>query len=102
MLLSMSVPIYPVDRGVEVRLIQALMEFDAELDTRGYLCPLPVLKVRKRLQGLPSGSVLRLVADDPAAVVDVPHFCRESGHEFLGVETDGDASVYLIRKCAKT
>jgi len=87
---------------VGVRLVQVSMEFDAELDTRGYLCPLPVLKVRKRLHGLPSGSVLRLVADDPAAVVDVPHFCVESGHKLLGVEMDGNASVYLIRKCART
>lgn len=76
------------------------MRFDVDLDTRGFLCPLPVLKARKRLQGMPEGSVLRLVADDPAAVVDVPHFCGESGHELLVAESDGDATVYLIRRCA--
>ena len=74
------------------------MQIDLELDTRGYLCPLPVLKARRRLQGMPDGSILRLVADDPAAVVDVPHFCDESGHEFLGMEPDGSARAYLIRK----
>ncbi len=43
-------------------------------------------------------SLLRLVADDPAAVVDVPHFCEETGHELVGSEPEGDAVAYLIRK----
>lgn len=37
---------------------------DAELDARGLLCPLPVLKTRKRLEPLAPGAVLRVVADD--------------------------------------
>ena len=75
------------------------MRFDVELDTRGYLCPLPVLKARKRLQAMAEGSVLRLVADDPAAAVDVPHFCNENGHEFLNAEPEGQSMAYFIRKC---
>ncbi len=71
----------------------------AELDARGLLCPLPVLKARKRLGALAPGAVLRLVADDPAAVVDVPHFCAEAGHALLSEEPgDGRARVWLIRK----
>lgn len=50
------------------------------LDALGLLCPLPVLKIRKRLQGLPPGAVLEVLADDPAAAVDIPHFCHEAGH----------------------
>ncbi|MGB3555455.1 MAG: sulfurtransferase TusA family protein [Jannaschia sp.] len=65
-----------------------------EVDARGLLCPLPVLRLRKRMQGLPSGTILRLLADDPAAHVDVPHFCAEAGHAFLGV----DGSAFSIRK----
>ncbi len=74
------------------------MEYDAELDARGLLCPLPVLKARKRLEPLASGQVLRVVADDPAAIVDVPHFCAEAGHELVGQADEADAQVYLIRK----
>ncbi|MEM7683948.1 MAG: sulfurtransferase TusA family protein [Pseudomonadota bacterium] len=58
-----------------------------ELDTRGLLCPLPVLKARKRLLSLPGGARLRVIADDPAARVDVPHFCAEQGHT-LADQTD--------------
>ncbi|WP_299816356.1 sulfurtransferase TusA family protein [uncultured Jannaschia sp.] len=57
-----------------------------EVDALGLLCPLPVLRLRKRMQPLPPGAEVHLLADDPAALVDVPHFCAEGGHEFLGVE----------------
>ncbi|WP_333714861.1 sulfurtransferase TusA family protein [Yoonia sp.] len=74
------------------------MEFDADLDAKGLLCPLPVLKARKRLQALASGQVLRVEADDPAAVIDMPHFCAEAGHALALTEDQGSAQVYYIRK----
>ena len=74
------------------------MTYDADLDAKGLLCPLPVLKARKRLQALTSGQVLRMVADDPAAIVDVPHFCTESGHALVDVTDSADGQIYLIRK----
>jgi tRNA 2-thiouridine synthesizing protein A len=75
------------------------MDWDAEIDATGLLCPLPVLRARKRLAGLEPGAVLRLVADDPAAVVDVPHFCAEQGHGLVG-EADLGAGrrAWLIRR----
>ncbi|OWU80026.1 preprotein translocase subunit TatB [Loktanella sp. 22II-4b] len=74
------------------------MEWTQELDARGLLCPLPVLKARKRLGALAPGDVLKMVADDPAAIVDVPHFCAEAGHELVATEEEGAARAYLIRK----
>ena len=74
------------------------MDHDAELDALGLLCPLPVLKARKRLQALSTGQVLRVLADDPAALIDMPHFCTEAGHELVSM-TDSDAhQIYLLRK----
>ncbi len=74
------------------------MDHDHDLDARGLLCPLPVLKAAKRLRALAPGDVLRLVTDDPAAVVDVPHYCAESGNAYLGLEEEGGAQVHFIRK----
>ena len=71
---------------------------DEELDARGLLCPLPVLKAAKRMRSMAPGGVLRLLADDPAAVVDVPHFCAEGGHELLRAAQDDGAQIYLIRR----
>ena len=74
------------------------MEFDDELDATGLLCPLPVLRARKRLRAMSVGQVLRMTADDPAAVIDVPHFCAEQGHELVMAQTDLSPQVYGIRK----
>ncbi|WP_071795695.1 sulfurtransferase TusA family protein [Natronohydrobacter thiooxidans] len=74
------------------------MQADVELDAIGLLCPLPVLKARKRLKSMAPGQVLCLLASDPAAVVDVPHFCAESGHTLLDSETRGTATAYYIRR----
>lgn len=69
-----------------------------ELDAIGLLCPLPVLKARKRLQPLAMGDTLEMRADDPAAIVDVPHFCAEAGHELVEMRDDGATQIYVIRK----
>ena len=69
-----------------------------ELDAIGQLCPLPVLKARKRLSALAAGDELHVMADDPAAVVDMPHFCAEAGHELVEMSDAGAHQVYVIRK----
>ena len=69
-----------------------------DLDATGLLCPLPVLKARKRLQSIAVGQQLRMRADDPAAVIDVPHFCSEAGHRLVEATQDGDVQIYLIEK----
>ena len=69
-----------------------------DLDATGLLCPLPVLKARKRLQALQRGDLLRLRTDDPAALIDVPHFCAEAGHAIVETVQDLDVHIYLIRK----
>ncbi|MFO0991094.1 MAG: sulfurtransferase TusA family protein [Hyphomicrobiales bacterium] len=71
---------------------------EIELDTRGLLCPLPVLKARKRLLAMQSGAVLRLLATDPMAVIDVPNFCREAGHALLSSETSDGHHQFRIRR----
>jgi tRNA 2-thiouridine synthesizing protein A len=54
------------------------------LDTRGLRCPLPVRRAREHLKTLPPGAVLEIVGDDPLIVVDVPAFCAQEGHAYLG------------------
>ena len=68
------------------------------LDAIGLLCPLPVLKLSKRLKSLDVGDVLELHADDPAALVDVPFFCNEAGHEFLSSDEVDGIQVYRVKK----
>ena len=42
------------------------------LDCRGKRCPLPVIALARAVPEVPVGEVVRVVADDPAAAVDIP------------------------------
>lgn len=53
------------------------------LDCRGQRCPLPVIALAKRLPDLPAGTVLRVLADDPAADNDIRAWCRMRGQELV-------------------
>ena len=75
-----------------------MSETPERIDARGLRCPLPVLKARKRLKALAPGAVLELLADDPAAVVDVPHFCNEQGHTLLSQASEDGALLFTLRK----
>ncbi|HEX5042991.1 MAG TPA: sulfurtransferase TusA family protein [Candidatus Polarisedimenticolaceae bacterium] len=66
------------------------------LDTRGLRCPLPVRLARERLRGLPPGTVLEITGDDPLMVLDVPAFCAQEGHAYLGRRED-PAGVFHLR-----
>ena len=68
------------------------------LDLSGLLCPLPVLKARKRLEAMSSGDVLKVIATDPMSAIDMPHFCSEQGHTLLEQSEDGGALIFRIRR----
>ena len=89
-----------MDRLKHHRYVRIMTDQSETLDALGLLCPLPVLKARKRLKSMDPGAILLVLADDPAAVVDVPHFCNEAGHEFLGFEEQSGHQAYRIRKNA--
>ncbi len=74
------------------------MIHDEDLDATGLLCPMPVLKARKRLIALKKGQVLRVLTDDPAAAVDMPHFCAEQGHTLMSQDLNAVPQLFLIRK----
>ncbi|GAB4259585.1 MAG: sulfurtransferase TusA family protein [Pararhodobacter sp.] len=71
---------------------------DAEVDARDLLCPLPVLRARKRLMTMSPGQVLRVLATDAASIVDMPHFCAQAGHAYLGGSDEAGVIVHLIRR----
>jgi tRNA 2-thiouridine synthesizing protein A len=59
---------------------------------------MPVLKTRKVLVALPPGALLRVTASDPAARIDMAHFCATTGHTLLSVDEAEGALTFLIRK----
>ncbi|HEX7884691.1 MAG TPA: sulfurtransferase TusA family protein [Phenylobacterium sp.] len=75
------------------------MAFDEILvDARGHRCPVPTLRLRRALDAAPAGGRVRLLADDPLARIDVPHFAAQAGAQVLEqLEMDGSLS-FLVAK----
>ena len=63
---------------------------DATVEARGVLCPVPIIRLARAASSLPSGSLIELLTDDPAAEYDVPAWCRLRGHELVTTETLDD------------
>lgn len=75
-----------------------VFRMDDIVDTRGLKCPLPVLKLGKVLRSLPVGAHVTIWADDPIAVIDIPHYCAEAGHELVS-QSGGDAfQIYVVQR----
>lgn len=68
------------------------------VDARGHRCPVPTLRLRKALAAAPAGARVRLLADDPMARIDVPHFAAEVGAVILARDDlDGGFSFLITR-----
>jgi tRNA 2-thiouridine synthesizing protein A len=70
---------------------------ETELDVTELLCPLPVLRARKQLEGMVSGAVLKVVATDPMSAIDMPHFCAQQGHVLLSYQALDNRHIFRIR-----
>ncbi len=68
------------------------------LDCRGQRCPLPVITLARRLPQLPVDATVRVLADDPAAAVDIPAWCRMRGQAYLGATSQDGAPAYDVRR----
>lgn len=67
-------------------------------DLRGLNCPLPVLRTRKRLQGMMPGDRLTIETTDPLAAIDVPAFCQEDGHRLVESIAVAGGHRFVIEK----
>jgi tRNA 2-thiouridine synthesizing protein A len=72
------------------------MSAPVTIDVRGLKCPLPVLKAARRMQSHPAGTRFLVLATDPLAAVDVPHFCAEQGHRLHRVSRAGEELHFEI------
>jgi tRNA 2-thiouridine synthesizing protein A len=68
------------------------------LDLRGLKCPLPALLAKRALRGAARGASLEIVTDDPLAVLDVPHMCRDENFEVVSLTRDGELTRMVLRK----
>jgi len=71
---------------------------DLELDLRGLLCPMPMVKVSQNISKVPVGGIVRAVATDAGSMADIPAWAKSTGNEVLQAEkTDGEY-VFLVKR----
>ena len=46
--------------------------------------------------GIKRKDKIKLITDDPAAVVDIPHFCNEQGHQILESFKENNYDLFII------
>jgi TusA-related sulfurtransferase len=71
---------------------------DKEIDTRGLTCPLPILRAKKALADMQSGTVLKIVATDPGSVRDFQAFAKQTGNELLAQQTVGKEYIHFLKR----
>lgn len=69
-----------------------------QIDAVGLVCPLPILRFKKRTQGLPSGTRVDFLADDPTGRRDLQALCEITGHRIEWIREE-DAGVIRYRIC---
>ncbi len=74
------------------------MKADQSLDCMGLYCPMPIVKTAEKIKQLSIDEVLEVVADDKGIKRDMPAWCDATGHEFLGVEEEGEEIKVYVRK----
>ncbi len=69
-----------------------------QIDAVGLVCPLPILRFKKRTQHLPSGTQVDFLADDPSGRKDLQALCELTGHRIEWLrEEDAGVTRYRIR-----
>ena len=67
-------------------------------DFKGLKCPLPVLKTKRALKEIGKGEIIEILADDPAANLDLKHFCEVSGNNLIKITKIENNIHCLIQK----
>jgi tRNA 2-thiouridine synthesizing protein A len=71
------------------------------VDGTGLLCVTLLLRLRKEIEGAAPGTVVHVIATDPAAPLDLPAWCHMTGHTYLGPLSEEEPPVYAVRLTAQ-
>ena len=71
---------------------------EVQVDARGHRCPTPTLRLRRVLEAAAAGTVVTVLADDPLARIDIPHFAAANGHTLVSLTVDAGTIRAEVRK----
>ena len=68
------------------------------VDTRGMLCPMPIVLANKAMKTLRAGEILKILATDKGAIKDFPAWADDTGNEMVSTGEEDGVLVFFIRK----
>lgn len=71
---------------------------DRELDVRGLVCPLPILRTKKALSEMSTGQIIKISATDPGSVIDFQVFAEQTANDLLSFTESIDEFVFYLKK----
>ena len=71
---------------------------DLELDLKGLLCPLPMVRVSQNIKNVPVGGIIRAVATDVGALADIPSWAKSTGNEVLKTDRQEKEIAFYIKR----
>ncbi len=76
------------------------MDADRSLfvDARGHRCPAPTLRLRRALEAAEPGATVTILADDPLARIDIPHFAASEGHKLESLTVEEGVIRAVLQK----
>ena len=74
------------------------IKVDLELDLRGLLCPLPMVRVSQNISKVPIGGIIKAIATDPGSLADIPSWAKSTGNEMVRTEKIEKDLVFYIKR----
>jgi tRNA 2-thiouridine synthesizing protein A len=74
------------------------IKVDLELDLKGLLCPLPMVRVSQNIKNIPVGGVIKAIATDPGSLADISSWARSTGNEVLKTEKEGKDIIFYVKR----
>lgn len=69
---------------------------DLIIDVRGQMCPYPLIVLKKAINNLSSGQILKLISTDPISPDNVDLWCENTGNILLRVDLlEDEINIYL-------
>lgn len=71
---------------------------DLVMDLKGLVCPIPVVKVAAAIKTIELGAVLEATGTDPGILMDIPAWCKSTGHELVDIGRNGKTVIFRVKR----
>ena len=80
------------------KVVVLVVHIQLEVDAKGLICPMPLLRAKQALSKVASGECVRVLATDGGSRRDFVSYARLAGHALLEVEEADGVYIYVIQK----